>query len=535
MRRIDPTLANTASVDLQATVREGHWQENAYAPLDFRFIEAWDDQTSVPNSPYQWLETSALADMGRNQSEPVWVGSSLGTVYDQALYPGKLMRVTADDLAYGGRGVGFALEGFSNILGGMNAATNWSKIRNKAGGADLVSGREFLDRFAPLQAQCKDVRKVGVLLSLSQYSRENTVAGLFTPQGHVFLALARLGYTPRYVSEEDIARGRTTGLSDLVIVHQTVALPDAITKGLTALQAAGVRIFVDQASTVSVSGSMSIQVDIPFKDPGRPFNWGVVNTEPQLPQPVVEQVNAHISPALLTTLGDRNRAALVSTAGAATKTAIYSLDGGPDAQYVVAVDDALGTNPAAWQRLTETLAPNHVHGTVYDLTDEHMIGPIDAGTSIRCEFNTVSARVYAILSRPVASVRLAASQAVDAGSAVGIRVEFDGTDGKPILAAIPLSISVTAPDGSGEALRSIQRHDRSVHWVVATWRRRCTGTLQTRGSLPIERSHCLSSDIGSHDRPDKPDGRQGFGHCARLRCHCSIFGRSSESRCSGLR
>ena len=448
LKRIDPSLANTASIDTQTTVREGHWQERAYAPLDFRFIEAWDDQTSVPNSPYQWLLMAALADMGRKQTEPVWVASSLGTVYDQALYPGKFMRVAADDLAYGGRGIGFALEGFSTVLGGMNAGTAWSNIKGKAGAADLNSGCEFLDRFAPLQAQCTDVRNVGVLLSLTQYSQQQTPAGLFTPQGRIFLALARLGYTPRFISEEDIVQRHTQGLHDLVIVNQSAALPDAVMKGLASLQTAGLRVIVDQASTVSIPGSVPMAVRLPFKYPGKPFNWPVVNVEPNYPQNVVDQVNSQIMPAVLAALGDNNRSALVSTAGASTKTAAYSLSGGPDAQYVVVVDDALGTNPSAWRRLTETLTPNHTAGTLYDVTDEKEIGPIAAGIKIPCEFNTVSARMFAILSRPIASVRLSATQTVDTDDMVSARVEIDGDDAQLIPAATPLSISIVGPGGT---------------------------------------------------------------------------------------
>ena len=37
----------------------------------------------------------------------------------------------------------------SNILGGMNGDTNWQAMKGKSGEADVLAGREFLDRLLP--------------------------------------------------------------------------------------------------------------------------------------------------------------------------------------------------------------------------------------------------------------------------------------------------------------------------------------------------------------------------------------------------
>ena len=99
----------------------GQYFPSAYAPLDFQYQTTWNDQVGGPDYAYQWLFVSGPAGDGPRRQAHL----------DQQLrwdlpcmtarsYPGKLARVAAHDLAFGGSGIGFACEGFSNLLGGMN-------------------------------------------------------------------------------------------------------------------------------------------------------------------------------------------------------------------------------------------------------------------------------------------------------------------------------------------------------------------------------------------------------------------------------
>ena len=136
------------------------------------------------------------------ERRPTWMSNTFGAVHARASLPGKFVRVAAHGLPWGVSGIGFACEGFSNILGGMNADSSWERIRGKAGEMDVRAGREFLDRFACLATAGRGQHGVGILFSKSQFQRQHVVMGFGTPHYQAFVALTRLGYTPRFVTGE---------------------------------------------------------------------------------------------------------------------------------------------------------------------------------------------------------------------------------------------------------------------------------------------------------------------------------------------
>ena len=133
LRAVSPSMRNTASVQVDhQAVRNGQYFPSAYAPLDLRYQSTWNDQVGGPDYAYQWLLTAGLLDMHRS-GQPTWLSNAMAAAHARAAYPGKLTRVAAHGLAYGVSGTGFALEGFSNVLGGMNGATNWENIKGHSG------------------------------------------------------------------------------------------------------------------------------------------------------------------------------------------------------------------------------------------------------------------------------------------------------------------------------------------------------------------------------------------------------------------
>jgi len=444
-----PSLRNTTSLNIDhCAVKGGQWHPDAYAPLDFRYITAWNDQIAGPDYTFQWLFSAGILDMGRKPDQPTWVGSSLGTVDNLANYPGKFLRMAGHNLAYGGRGLGFALEGFSTVLGGMNGETYWQNIKGKSGGEDLIAGREFLNRFAPLSAACTDVRTVGILYSKWQMGRQYLAQGMDTPQYNAFTTLARLGYTPRFITEDEILAGGLNSMKTLVVVNQNVALPADVLTRLAAFTRTGGRILRDKSSTVELPKAEIMDIAMPYARPGKPHNWGSPSIT-RTPHAILgEQRYAELAPAMLQALGNATRTPLVAKSGAGARVSTFALNGGADAVYVVAVDDAVKDNQSDWLRLDEELLPNGVvKGALYDLTAEKALGAV---APVTCRFQDLTARLYGVLARPVKSIDLRANQTVTGGSALIISMQFIATDGKPLKAAIPFYLTLARPDGTVE-------------------------------------------------------------------------------------
>jgi len=447
LRTVMPSLRNTSSINLDhSTVREGQYTPSAYAPLDFRYMSAWNNSVASPDYNFQWLFSAGMMDIARRPDQPIWVGSSLGTVHYLANYPGKLQRVAAHNLAYGGTGLGMTIKGQSTVASGYTEATMWENIAGTAAADDLSGGRDFLKRFAPLRATCADAHPIAVLFSRTQFGRQQLSLTLDTPLFNIFTALARLGYTPRFITEEEIAAGGLPSSQALVVVNQSVPLPAAVMAQLSSFAEHGGRIFTDHSSTVSLPAAVRLDIGMPYAHPEHTSDWQVRDL-PVLPHALLcEQRYAEIAPALLSGLGDAARTPLISERGAAAMISTFQFAGGPDARYIVAVDDAIESNQANWLRTTERLLPNGgVKGALYDLTAERALGPV---APVTCACTDLTARVYGLLARPVTGIDLRATQTVVEGDDLRLSVRFIGADGQPVRAAIPFYLTLTQPDGT---------------------------------------------------------------------------------------
>ncbi|HUW31556.1 MAG TPA: hypothetical protein VM223_08075, partial [Planctomycetota bacterium] len=437
-----PGLRNTSSVNIDhCPVREGQWHPAAYAPLDFRYMTTWNDQIAGPDYTYQWLFTAGILDIGRKPGQPVWLGSSLGTAHSLAPYPGKFMRMAAHDLAYGGTGLGFALEGFSNVLGGMNKETNWQNMKGKAGEQDLISGCEFLKRFASLATRYPSTSTY-ILYSKNQFAREQISQGMGTPQYNAFVTLERLGYTPRFITEDQIAaRDGMENVGTLVIVNQSVPLPAEVMKRLADFTGHGGRVFIDRASEITIPGAKTIDIAMPYKNMGKPHNWSCPNITTMPHALANEQTINKLAGLMFAALGTTGRCPLAPERAAESKVSVFQLVGGLNTAYVVAVNDAIQSNQSDWVRTTEMLVPNGIiKGELYDVTAERDLGPV---APVKCEFRDLTARVYCILPRPLGKADLRATQKVAAGSPLDIQVDFLDTAGKRLESRIPFFLTIS--------------------------------------------------------------------------------------------
>lgn len=500
LRAVDPQLRNTSSVQSDhAAIRMGQYFPSAYAPLDFQYQSTWNDQVGGPDYAYQWLLVDALLEMERG-GKPTWISNALAAAHHRAGIPGKFTRVAAHGLAFGVTGNGFAHEGFSNVLGGMNKQTTWDGMKGRAGEADLVAGRDFLDRFAALALEGRGAHGVGILWSKTQYGRQHVPMGFGRATFYHLVTLTRLGYAPRFVTEEEIASGRAADLAALLVLGQTFPLPEPVRTGLAAFKEKGGRILVDGSTEVAIPGAEKLALTLRFSSPGKPHNWMTPNMVGNENDSILfDRIYPGLAKAFSEALGTTGHAWLTSDRGVDSKISLLQIDGGRDARYVVAVNDSWVATQADWHQVRETLSPlpatagqTSQPGFLYDCTDEK---PLGALTSFPCDLSHTTARVLASLPREIATIALSATQSVQAGNNLTVAVEFHDAGGQRLQAVLPFHLTLRRSDNAvhGEFYRSTTKdgtfsmtlptalNDAAGPWTVEI-RSQLTGQ---RASLPI--------------------------------------------------
>jgi len=451
LRPIAPSMRHTTTIQIDhCATREGQYHPSAYRPLDLRYMSMWNDQIGGPDFAYQWVFSAAMMDADNPLARPIWGAHALGTVHGRSAVPGKFVRAIAHNLAYRGSGAGFALEGFSNVLGGMNRQTHWENLRATPGAEGLLAGREFLDRFSFLATHARGGHGVGILYSKSQRAREHGAQKLGTTAYKAFVTLLRLGYTPRFVTEEEIARhGTVRGVDALVVFFQTVPPGWKVLAGIDRFVSGGGNVFADTETLVDLPGMRRLPFGVRYYVGGKPHN----REAPNLPKgtdhsELVERWHARLGPPLRKALGEAGLCVLAPKSGAATRTTVLQIDGGRDATYVVAVNDSHVRTHADWHQVTETLlhrGERQAGAAMYDLNDEKRLGPPG---DVSCDLSATTARVFALLRRGIGKIDVRATQSVRAGGPLAVSVAFLDEAGRRIEAALPFRLSIARPDGS---------------------------------------------------------------------------------------
>jgi hypothetical protein len=392
----------------------------------------------------------------------------------------------------------------------MNKETNWSGIKGKAGEADVVAGRDFLDRFAALAVEARGDHGVGILWSKTQYGRQHAVMGFGNASYNALVTLTRLGYTPRFVTEDQIATGRAGDVAALVVIGQTFALPEKVNAGLSAFTAKGGRILVDGSTTVAIPSAEKLPRDFPFTVPGKPHSWTAPNMIGNENETILfEREYPALAKAFSVALGDTGHAWLKSDRGADSRISLMQIDGGRDASYVVAVNDSWVATQADWHQVKETLAPvagaagkPAKAGVLYDCTAEKPLGELKP---FECDLSQTTARVFAALPRAIKGVALSATQSVKAGNDLAVAVEFQDAEGQRLMGVLPFHLTIRRPDGTAhtELYRSttkegtfsltvpIAANDPLGKWLVEA-RSQLTGELAT---LPVEVGAAAPADF----------------------------------------
>ncbi|MEI6518864.1 MAG: hypothetical protein WCO98_02285 [bacterium] len=449
LRSVDPSIKNTSSVQVDhCPTLQGQYFPEAYSPLDLQYQSTWNDQVGGPDYLNQSLFVTALLEMNRG-NKPTWVSNAMASAHGLSDLPGKMMRTTAQGLAFGGTGNGFACEGFSNLLGGMNRATNWENIKGKSGEMDVISARDFLDRFSSLSVNGHTNHGVGILFSKTQYGRQYVAMGYGTAAFKALTALTRLGYTPRFVTEEELQANQVTDVKALIIIGQTMPLPTSVNAGIASYIKQGGKLLIDGSTSVSFPGASKISYSFPFSQAGKPHSWGAPNMVNGDNDTILyERWHPELAKAFSSALGDTGHACFTSYKGTGAKASILQIDGGTDAKYLIATNDSHIKNQADWYQIKETLLPAKslsANAVIYDCTEEQSLGTVKP---LICDLTQTTARVYAILPRGIAATALSATQKVSTGETLSIQVEFIDAGKKKLNAVLPFNLSIIHPDGT---------------------------------------------------------------------------------------
>ena len=241
----------------------------------------------------------------------------------------------------------------------------------------MLAGREFLDRFAALAVEGAAIMAWAFSFPKSQYPRQHVVMGFGTPSYKALVALTRLGYTPRFVTEEEIATGRAGDVAALVVIGQTFALPEKVNAGWPPSRS------MAGASWWTARLPLRFQArkdsdDFPVHRAGQAAQLDCAQHGGQRERHnALRALPSRSGHSVLEALGDTGRAWLESGKGVDSRISLLQIDGGHDARYIVAVNDSRVATQADWHQVKETLVPLagsggelSQKGFLYDCTDE---------------------------------------------------------------------------------------------------------------------------------------------------------------------
>lgn len=224
----------------------GQYLPAIYRPLDFRYLEVWNDQV-YPNSAHDMQESfwTSLLRMEKPLGQPLWV------TIPTAAQPGTHLRRALEAISRGATGIGYNGEGAAGLTGGWGADPTLSNVRTVQ---EAQSG-EMAKRYGGWLSQFEPDEQVGILYSVSQ---GGTNWGLSSPIFFAYYTLAQLNRPARLLTEDEIANGALKSVKALLVVQQSAKLPDATQKGIAAFIAAGGKVLCDRDTKLPIPGAVKL-------------------------------------------------------------------------------------------------------------------------------------------------------------------------------------------------------------------------------------------------------------------------------------
>ena len=466
LRALDPTLVHsTANTINHLTPRDGGNHPNSYAPLDFRYVNVWDDQAGNPEHIYETVLAATLLNGGRDAKTPLWIMSHLDSRFfrNTVLLAGRGSSATGN----GGEAMGLGqLDDEYKVL-----ARNSPKVQ------ELALSGQFMERFGGVIRKAQRAADVGLLYSDGQIVISPYAQGAVDGTYKLIYCLAQIGLTPELVTEPMLAAGKVPDeMKVLLVARQTETLPEAAQRGLEAFVARGGRVITDTGTTVPWKfAERSAVLDFPFRDLGHPFNAAAPYNRQDATVGVMRDLAAQRCPPLRALLSPL--IAQIPFGSTHSDVGVSHLRGGQAAFVSVANNSLLDLSKlftAEQQKLPvyQSLFVGHEHGTliswmplkttlnlgsnyassgaIYDLLTQHRVTPVKhAGAlQVECDLTGIPARFYALYPAPLGTGKLTATQRVPAGQDIALRYRAADKQGASIKAVVPVSVTLTRADGS---------------------------------------------------------------------------------------
>lgn len=272
-------------------IPKGQYLPSIYRPLDFRYLEVWNDQV-YPNAAHDMMESfwTSLLAMEKPRDQPIWI------TVPTSLQPGTHFRRTLEASARGANSTGYNAEGAAGLTGGWGIAP--ATFNARAAQEELTPKMAL--RYGAWLNAFESAEDVAILYSVSQGLSN---FGLQSPTFFAYFTLAQLNRPAKLLTEDEIAAGALKSVKALVIVRQTAKLPQATLKAIDAFQAAGGIVICDKHSDPKLPGTHLAAVEWPTS------LWpNSANTYHHL----IQSYTTKAAAALLETLKDAGRQPLES-------------------------------------------------------------------------------------------------------------------------------------------------------------------------------------------------------------------------------
>ena len=237
---------STCATADHAPIESGLYLPSLYRPLDFRYLETWNDQIYA-NGAHDMQESfwTSLLRMGQKPGQPIWITSPT------APQPGTHFRRALETFARGATGTGYGSEGGAGLAGGWgpNITESTPRTAQERQTGELVTRYgSWLNQFAPAES-------VAILYSVSQ---GGTVFAHGSPILYAYYTLAQVNRPARLLTEDEIAAGALKEVKALLVVGQTAAVPAATLDAIDAFVKDGGKLLVDKNTKLELPGATKL-------------------------------------------------------------------------------------------------------------------------------------------------------------------------------------------------------------------------------------------------------------------------------------
>jgi outer membrane protein assembly factor BamB len=357
-----------------------------------------------------------------------------------------------------GAGPGF---GRLSEAGSVNATSAGAVAGASGKRRQLQLVADLLERYGDFFGELGVERGVTLLASKVQAARGEDADFYGCQLFDAYASLSCASVPPTLLCEEDVERGRLLeGDKVLLVVGQTIPLPDKVVSGIAEFQKAGGTVLVAD-SQVEIPGARKLSVSFKaFHETHQPHGWryhtavgghalydrAFAAAAPKakalrealagiLP-PAAECANLRVQLSTLKNGAGRYLFAINMTPPPTdSKKPSGWWDGTPDQYGVLPVREKILLPAGA--------------SAVYDVLSgaEVPLSPDGDKRAIEADLASVPARLYALLPERIAKLNLSATPAVRPGESLRVRASVAGAAGAPLDAAVPLRLLFKDPAG----------------------------------------------------------------------------------------